>query len=344
MATEHSHSVSMCICMTHDYDRVSWCLCTNEIASGNHFDLAMAWDTYLLKNTLYAVNMCGAFIGFFAIVVGSIFQHNFGRHLKLLSDDYDLHEISIALIVVGVLVVGVSTVGSMGIVNDSHIALMLFAALLGTIAVGELMIGGMAMYRLNAIQTILERGLRHLWRNKETHVSFWNTLQFVWSCCGIDSNDDWEHTPFSCCDPFRSMYYFCYASVNAFHTPCLHSLREYTAKYSAMFGVTAFVLAAIHLFGVTIASCLAVKLYAQRRRQWWLAFCWRSKAINKSIVIKIPVVVCFIHCGVYSVNDRPWYVSPPHSSIIQCRCFRPTAMAQFVEQSAPPPSMEKQST
>lgn len=225
----------------------------------------MALPIELLKNVLIISNVFVGSIGFLAIVVGGFFQHNSQYVLKMMNDEGDMYATSMAFIIIGFLVLVVTSFGWIAAINDSGRALIVYSIILGMIVIAEMVIGWISLTRITAIQVMLDRNLRQLWDNKEHHVAFWNTLQVMWSCCGIYSKDDWEHTPFSCCDPIRSLFYFCFARLNAYETPCMQAMHEFVAKYGRLFGLLAFGLAAVQLLGIGLACWLAVKLLAMRK-------------------------------------------------------------------------------
>lgn len=220
----------------------------------------MPLQIYVLKNILVVANVLAGCFGFMAVACGAYVLHNYHYVLNVVNDASDLYVTAVAFIIIGLLVMVITSLGCTAAVNDSPRALIVYSVILGLIVVAEVTIGWLSLARINVIQAMLDRSLRHLWDNKEHHVALWNTLQFVWSCCGLNSKHDWEHTPFSCCNPIRSLYFFCFAKINAHETPCRQAMHVFVSKYGQLFGLMAFGLGAIQTLGIVFAGWLAASL------------------------------------------------------------------------------------
>lgn len=229
--------------------------------SSNH-----SYEVGWLQSLVIAANIGSGLVGAVAIVAGAFFQHVFSGHLRLLHERNDLRTIAFVLIIVGILVLCMSTIGAVSVSGESQMITRLYCVLLGVFAFLELAVGCIALLRVNVIQQMLEGYLRQLWAKKNDHMPFWNALQFVWSCCGLESREDWDTTPFSCCNPMNSLYFLCYGDLNAHKTPCVQALHTHVSQYSHIFGLAAIGLGVMHILVIAVTAWLAITVNRLRNK------------------------------------------------------------------------------
>ncbi|XP_055325080.1 23 kDa integral membrane protein-like isoform X3 [Sitodiplosis mosellana] len=203
--------------------------------------------------------LCG--IALIAVGVGTLLKY---EDVLDAFKDINVNVAPIGFIVIGSAIFLIAFFGCCGAIFESECMILTYAVLLFLLLVAQIVVGVLVFTNKREVQRVSERILNNLWRDRQNHRAFWDTIQQGLKCCGLHSATEWiPNTPPSCCETNAIE---CVALVNAYGQGCSASLHELITDGSTIFGSTAIAVAAVELVGFIFACCLSNHIRNYKRR------------------------------------------------------------------------------
>jgi len=223
----------------------------------------MSCGIAIVKFVLFVFNLVCALCGIALIAVGVAFLLRYDDVLDAFKD-INVNVAPIAFIVIGSAIFLIAFFGCCGAIFESECMVLTYAVLLFLLLVAQIIIGVLVFTNKREVQRVSERMLNNLWRDRQNHRAFWDTIQQGLKCCGFKSATEWiPNTPASCCEQNAIE---CVALVNAYSDGCAQSLQQVIESGSKLFGGAAIAVAGIELIGFIFACCLSNHIRNYRRR------------------------------------------------------------------------------
>jgi CD63 antigen len=218
-----------------------------------------------MKYVLFILNFIFVITGIIILAVGLTVQGIYKGYSHFL--DQQFFSVPTLLIVIGSFIFVIAFLGCCGAYKENYCMVLSFSILLVLIFILELS-AGIAGYILHADTTqLIEKSLNGSMKyfgdekNMDTTVA-WNTIQYQFSCCGINKPDDWipikKGLPMSCCtrDPNAIETETCKLnSTSVVHeTGCLSKFSGKISDHAVSLGAVGITLAVFQVVGI-IFSC-----------------------------------------------------------------------------------------
>ncbi|XP_014261813.1 23 kDa integral membrane protein-like [Cimex lectularius] len=102
---------------------------------------------------------------------------------------------------VGMMLIVIALVGMIGVLLHIDIMLQIYAGLMFTLVITQILIGFIIFYRMDLIRQTLNKTLEVKYQNYELYKAEIDRLQKISSCCGMSGPKEWKikELPSSCC-------------------------------------------------------------------------------------------------------------------------------------------------
>lgn len=234
--------------------------------------------SFFFFNILFWILGCGSLgVGVWLYVVKTEYE-------TLTSVDYGALSAAGLCIAAGSAVVVIGFVGCCGAWVESRCLLLTYFVFVVVVFIVELTSGVLGfLYRDEVTETVRHEMFLHLNGKRaplENDIRTWEQLQTQFSCCGVDSFEDWfrsprwksltDQVPVSCCDPDKvgSLGGKCGLKDHSdvwFKIGCYEAFSTWLLEHVHIVGVIGITLASIQIFGLVCSALLYCGLLERER-------------------------------------------------------------------------------
>lgn len=216
-----------------------------------------------IKYVLFVFNLLCSLCGIALVVIGGISLASVSEWNQI-SDEYNIVAPSILFIVFGSIVFIIAFFGCCGAIRESYCLTSTYSFFLLVLIIAQIVIAALVFIHVGDVKQAFKKGFAKLFeqRHIETNAQLIDTIQSNLECCGSSSYLDWgiQLFPQSCCKYGNAPVCLPYG------TGCQESLGNFIDNAGAVLGWVSLGVAAIELFGLIAACCLANGIRNQARR------------------------------------------------------------------------------
>ena len=222
----------------------------------------------MAKLFIYIFNFIFGIAGIAFVGLGMYLALSMKVYLNFLEESLPEGEQNFSILNYSILILGfvllmISFLGCYALCTEGKCLVRTFAVLLSFILLAQVALAvGVYIFKDDAYN-VIEGGMREkltdYQKGRNDNISrFWNKVQEQFTCCGIESPDDWKNDtiPDTCCQNERST---CKKTSEDLHqTGCLKEFKEYVKENMLILGGIGVGIACAQLFAI-IAGCVLAK-------------------------------------------------------------------------------------